>query len=81
MTKPFSPKEMHSRIKALLRRSQDYQENTEMVRGPLTLDAAAHRLSANGEEVPLGHTEFKLMSFLMKNPDRVYSRSQLRCFR
>ncbi len=77
MIKPFSPKEMHSRIKALLRRSQDYQDQTQLVRGPLTLDSAAHRLYANGEELALGHTEFKLLSFLMKHPDRVYSRAQL----
>lgn len=77
ITKPFSPREMHSRIKALLRRSQDFQGDSELVRGPLALDAAAHRLTVNGAEVPLGHTEYKLLSFLMKNPDRVYSRSQL----
>lgn len=77
ITKPFSPRELHSRIKALLRRSQDFQNDTEIIRGPLSLDCAAHRLLADGTEVPLGHTEFKLLSFLMKNPDRVYSRSQL----
>lgn len=77
ITKPFSPREMHSRIKALLRRSQHLNDDTEIVQGPLTLDTAAHRLIANNKEVPLGHTEFKLLSFLMKNPDRVYSRSQL----
>lgn len=77
ITKPFSPRELHSRIKALLRRSQDFHNDTEITRGPLTLDSAAHRLMAQGVEVPLGHTEFKLLSFLMKNPDRVYSRTQL----
>jgi len=77
MTKPFSPREMHSRIKALLRRSLDFQTDTVLERGPLSLDDAAHRLTANGHEVPLGHTEFKLISFLMKHPERVYSRSQL----
>jgi len=77
ITKPFSPRELHSRIKALLRRSQDFKSDSEITRGPLLLDASAHRLLAGGIEVPLGHTEFKLLSFLMKNPDRVYSRSQL----
>jgi two-component system phosphate regulon response regulator PhoB len=77
VTKPFSPRELHSRIKALLRRSQDFREDVALTRGPLSLDVAAHRLSANGEEIALGHTEFKLLSFLMKNPDRVYSRTQL----
>ena len=77
ITKPFSPRELHSRIKALLRRSQDFHKNSGITRGPLTLDPAAHRLMADGVEVPLGHTEFKLLSFLMNNPERVYSRSQL----
>ena len=77
MTKPFSPRELQSRIKALLRRSSDFQTDTSLTLGPLELDSAAHRLSASGFEVPLGHTEFKLMSFLMQNPDKVFSRSQL----
>ena len=46
VTKPFSPRELHSRIKALLRRSQDFNNDSEITRGPLTLDAAAHRLIA-----------------------------------
>ena len=77
VTKPFSPRELHSRIKALLRRSHDFNGDSALVHGPLSLDIAAHRLTADGEEVALGHTEFKLLSFLMKNPDRVYSRTQL----
>jgi len=77
VTKPFSPRELHSRIKALLRRSQDFNPDTKITIGPLVLYPAAHRLMANDQEVPLGHTEFKLISFLMNNPDRVYSRSQL----
>lgn len=77
ITKPFSPRELHSRIKALLRRSADFSDNGELTRGPLTLNAAAHRLTVDGQEIPLGHTEYKLLTFLMKNPDRVYSRSQL----
>ncbi|NND93124.1 MAG: response regulator [Granulosicoccus sp.] len=77
VTKPFSPRELHSRIKALLRRSHDFHDDPILTRGPLSLDMAAHRLHANGEEVTLGHTEFKLLAFLMKNPDRVYSRTQL----
>jgi len=77
VTKPFSPRELRSRIKALLRRSQDFSADARITIGPLVLDVAAHRLSAGDQEVSLGHTEFKLMSFLMSNPDRVYSRGQL----
>lgn len=77
LTKPFSPRELNSRIKALLRRSQGFHSDTIIKVGELELDAAAHLLSTKGREIPLGHTEFKLISFLMNNPDRVYSRSQL----
>ena len=79
VTKPFSPRELHSRIKALLRRSQNFTGDTGITRGPLTLDLSAHRLTAGEQhiEITLGHTEFKLLAFLMKNPDRVFSRSQL----
>lgn len=77
VTKPFSPRELVSRIRALLRRSRDFSALDLLERGPLTLDQAAHRLSAGGVEIPLGHTEFKLLAFLMQHPDRVYSRAQL----
>ncbi len=77
ITKPFSPRELQSRIKALLRRSADFQTDSKITLGPLELDAAAHRLTANGADVSMGHTEFKLISFLMNNPNRVFSRSQL----
>jgi len=77
VTKPFSPRELGSRIRALLRRSRDFDGEDAVVRGPLTLDGAAHRLSAAGVEIALGHTEFKLLGFLMKHPERVYSRAQL----
>lgn len=77
VTKPFSPKELQSRIKALLRRSANFSAAEPLVRGPLTLEVAAHRLLCGGTEVELGHTEFKLLAFLMQNPDRVYSRAEL----
>jgi len=77
ITKPFSPRELQSRIKALLRRSQDFQIDSIITLGPLELDSSGHRLKAHGSKVPMGHTEFKLISFLIKNPDRVYSRGQL----
>jgi len=77
VTKPFSPRELGSRVRALLRRSRDFDTDEILVCGPLALDQAAHRLSANGTEIALGHTEFKLLAFLMKHPERVYSRSQL----
>jgi len=77
VTKPFSPRELGSRIRALLRRSRDFSAFEKLERGPLTLDLAAHRVTVDAVEIPLGHTEFKLLAFLMQNPDRVYSRAQL----
>jgi two-component system phosphate regulon response regulator PhoB len=77
VTKPFSPRELNSRINALLRRSHDFHSDAIVTVGPLVLDAAAHQVTVGGQEIPLGHTEFKLISFLMNNPDHVYSRSQL----
>ena len=77
VTKPFSPKELNSRIKALLRRSHDFLTDTPVTIGPLELNTASHRLYIEGQEVSLGHTEFKLLSFLMTNPNRVFSRAQL----
>ncbi len=76
ITKPFSPRELISRIQAVLRRSG--AENDEIVSlGVLSLDIAGHRVSAHGVEIRLGPTEYRLLKFLMTHPDRVYNRSQL----
>lgn len=77
VTKPFSPRELHSRIKALLRRSADFSDQAELTRGKLTIDLNGHRLLVDDDEVSLGHTEFKLLAFFMQHPGRVYSRTQL----
>jgi two-component system phosphate regulon response regulator PhoB len=76
MTKPFSPRELVARIKAVLRRSGSGEGET-VKSGGIELDAAAHRVMANGHEVHLGPTEYRLLSYLLTHPDRVYSRSQL----
>jgi two-component system phosphate regulon response regulator PhoB len=76
ITKPFSPRELVARIQAVLRRSRAADD--EALRcGVLNLDIAGHRVSANGRAIKLGPTEYRLLSFLMTHPDRVYSRSQL----
>lgn len=76
ITKPYSPRELIARIQAVLRRAGS--DNDETVNsGVLSLDTAGHRVSANGIEVRLGPTEYRLLKFLMTHPDRVYSRSQL----
>lgn len=76
VTKPFSPKELMARIKALLRRSGNDEDEALKLKH-LTLDIQAHRLSVADESVQIGPTEFKLLEFFMKHQDRVYSREQL----
>ena len=76
MTKPFSPRELVARIKAVLRRSGS-AENEVVSSGEIELDAAAHRVLAKGTEVHLGPTEYRLLKYLMTHPERVYSRNQL----
>ena len=76
ITKPFSPRELIARIQAVLRRSKSGEGET-VSSGILELDAAGHRVSANGREVRLGPTEYRLLKFLMMHQDRVYSRAQL----
>ena len=76
VTKPFSPRELLARIEAVLRRTRATTEEPLSV-GVLSLDSAAHRVTANGEEVRLGPTEYRLFKFLVTHAERVYSRSQL----
>lgn len=76
ITKPFSPRELVARIQAVLRRAKT--GDGEAVRsGVLDLDTAGHRVTAKGNAVKLGPTEYRLLKFLMTHPDRVYSRTQL----
>lgn len=76
ITKPFSPRELVARIQAVLRRSRT--EDSETINaGLLQVDTAGHRVSVEGENVPLGPTEYRLLKFLMTHAERVYSRTQL----
>lgn len=76
ITKPFSPKELLARMKALLRRSSNDEGGLLQVRD-LSLDITAHRLLVANEAVDVGPTEFKLLEFFIRHQDRVYSREQL----
>ena len=76
VTKPFSPRELVARIQAVLRRS-DGKDGDIVSAGVLSLDTAGHRVTANGVEIKLGPTEYRLLKFLITHPDRVYSRTQL----
>jgi two-component system, OmpR family, phosphate regulon response regulator PhoB len=77
ITKPFSPRELVARIKAVLRRRAPQVTEDVVEMGGLRLDPATHRVSAKGEPVVLGPTEFRLLHFLMTHAERVHSRSQL----
>ena len=77
VTKPFSAQELLARLRAVLRRRAPDRTEEAVTLGALALDAAAHRVSWNGHPVKVGPTEFKLLHFLMKHPERVHSRQQL----
>jgi len=77
VTKPFSPRELVARIKAVLRRRAPETTEDAVEIGGLRLDPATHRLAADGQPVNLGPTEFRLLHFLMTHPERVHSRAQL----
>ena len=77
ITKPFSTQELLARIRAVLRRRAPEQAQEVVNVGELMLDAAAHRVSWQGDMLKIGPTEFKLLNFLMKHPERVHSRAQL----
>ena len=76
ITKPFSPRELVARIQAVLRRANAGTDDI-VVAGKLELDTAGHRVTANGNAVKVGPTEYRLLKFLMTHPDRVYSRALL----
>jgi len=78
VTKPFSPRELASRVKTVLRRAQPAAPPRERIEvGQLVLDAARHEARRDGATVRLTAREFELLWFLASNPNRVFSRDQL----
>jgi two-component system phosphate regulon response regulator PhoB len=79
VNKPFSPPELMARIKAVLRRCQlpEADETEALEFGGLRIDMKSHRVTINDDRIDLGPTEFRLLHFFMKNPERAYSRGQL----
>lgn len=77
ITKPFSPRELNSRIKALLRRKAPEHAQAAMTAGAVSLDPIACVVTVNGKKADMGHAEFKLLKFLLAHPERVFSRGQL----
>jgi two-component system, OmpR family, phosphate regulon response regulator PhoB len=77
ITKPFSPRELVARIKALLRRKAPEHAQSLMAAGPVTLDPVSCSVQLHGQKIDIGHAEFKLLKFFLAHPERVFSRSQL----
>ena len=77
ITKPFSPRELVARIRAVMRRGGPGAEDEILRANSLSLDLASHRVSAGEALLEIGPTEYRLLEFFMSHPERVYSRSQL----
>ena len=77
ITKPFAPKELIARIRALLRRASSDQAGTVLTVGDLVLEIDSRRALLENKPLEMGPTEFKLLHFFMANPERAYSRTQL----
>ncbi len=76
VTKPFSPRELVARIKALLRRAGSPQDNI-LEAGSIKLDLSSHRASVADKPIHMGPTEYRLLELLMRHPERAFDRSQL----
>ena len=77
VVKPFSPKELVARVRAVLRRTKAGAGGEPLRAGPLEMDLETHRVRRDGTEVALAPTEFRLLRVLLERPSRVYSREQL----
>lgn len=77
VTKPFSPRELNARIKAVLRRRAPQMTDDPVEIAGLSLDPTTHRVTGNNVNITLGPTEFRLLHFFMTNAERVHSRAQL----
>ncbi len=77
ITKPFSPRELVSRVNALLRRRAPEHAEEPLTFGPLLVDPSRHEARAHGQLLDIGATEFKLLRFFVAHPERVFSRAQL----
>jgi two-component system alkaline phosphatase synthesis response regulator PhoP len=78
VTKPFSPRELVARVKALFRRVEPAGAAEKPIEiGPLRIDPAAYRVTRAGKPVPLSTLEFRLLYFLAARPNKVFSRDQL----
>lgn len=77
VVKPFSPRELVSRMRAVFRRRAPEHSGEALEFGPLVLNPSRHELLVDGTSIKMGLAEFKLLKFLISHPDRVFSRAQL----
>ena len=77
ITKPFSPRELIARIRAVLRRTQPAGEDARIEIAGLRLDPVSHRVSADSKILEFAPTEYRLLHFFMVHPERAFSRAQL----
>lgn len=77
ITKPFSPRELTARMKALLRRKSPEHAQTALAAGNVVLDPISCTVKIDDQKIDIGHAEYKLLKFFMAHPERVFSRSQL----
>jgi two-component system phosphate regulon response regulator PhoB len=77
ITKPFSPRELIARLKAVLRRTDNTGPSQVITVLGLSLDATSHRVSINGQTLEIGPTEYRLLQFFMTHQERAYTRGQL----
>jgi two-component system, OmpR family, phosphate regulon response regulator PhoB len=77
VVKPFSARELLARIRAVLRRSREDDEDGSVQVGHLRIDGASHRVFAGEQQIQIGPTEYRLLHFFMTHADRVYTRTQV----
>lgn len=77
VTKPFSPRELIARMRAVLRRGQESRAARKVKRGNIVIDSAKHKVTVAGREISLTFTEFKLLEFMARRPGVVLSRNQI----
>ena len=77
VTKPFSPRELIARIRAVLRRARPALEGRKLAYADIEMDPQTHRVTRNSRRIHLGPTEYRLLRYLLEHPERVFSREQL----
>ena len=77
VTKPFSPRELIARIRAILRRGKEQRSERRIQRGDIVIDSTKHRVQVGADDISLTFTEFKLLEFMARRPGVVFSRAQI----